>query len=413
MCSSDRMPLLRQVDGFPIEIDGRRMFCLRDPEGFATRPVVLTPEAFVLATLLDGEHSTRDLQVECMQRFNRLVYTDTIEGMINTLDEAYLLENDRFAARCAAVLDEFGAQRVRRPTHAGDGYPEDRDELRARLDGYFVAENGPGTAGPPGQDPCACAVVAPHIDLDRGGICYAFAYKELIERCPAETFIVLGTCHTDMDRPFALTRKDFGTPFGDLPTDQDAVDRLVDAVGPDLFDDEIVHRAEHTIEFQTLFIQHAFAGRRTVRIVPVLCGTYPGLVDGPGDSPQSTMAHRTIEALGEIVRDMGDRAAVIASADLSHVGPRFGDAGRVSQTTLVSLKSADLRTLETVETVDPAAFLDDVRRDGNRRHICGIPPIHALLAIVPPCRCRLLRYDQWPDPDATVTFASMVFDRVD
>ncbi len=250
MTGSDDLPRLRQVEAFPVDVDGRQMYCLRDPDGYASEPVVLSPDAFYLASLLDGEHDVRDLQAACMHKFGQLVYSETIEDVIDTLDRAYLLENDRFTQRCAEMLEEFGRQTVRAPTHAGQSYPADPAELRRNLDAFFVAEDGPGEPGEPGHTPVATAAVAPHIDFDRGGVCYAYAYKELIERCPAETFIVFGTCHTDMDQPFALTRKDFATPFGTVQTNQDVIDRLVDRVGQDLFDDEIVHRAEHTIEFR-------------------------------------------------------------------------------------------------------------------------------------------------------------------
>jgi len=413
MADSGGLPRLRQIDGFPVDMNGRQMFCLRDPDGYSTDPVVLSPEAFYLASLLDGSHDVRDIQTACMQRFGQLVYSETVEDVIAALDKAYLLENDRFATRCVEVLEEFGKQTVRPAGHAGQSYPAEPDELREKLDSFFVADDGPGVPGEPGQKPVACAAVAPHIDLDRGGVCYAHAYKELIERCPAETFIVFGTCHTEMDQPFAFTKKDFGTPFGTVETDRTVVERVTESIGSELFDDEIVHRSEHTIEFQAVFVRYAFGERRPVRIVPVLCGTYPGLIEGPEDSPQSRLAHRTLDALKETVNDMGDRAAVIASADLSHVGPRFGDRQPVSSGTLALIKSADLQTIETVESADPAAFLRDVRLDRNSRHICGVPPIHALMSVIPSSRGRLLRYDQWPDPDATVTFASAVFDRLE
>jgi len=411
MRDSEELPCLRHVDGFPIDMDGRQMICLRDPEGYAGDPVVLTGEAFFIASLLDGQHDVRDIQAACFKRFSQLVYTETIEQLIDTLDKAYLLENDRFAERCVSVLEEFRRQPVRPASHAGQSYPVDPAELRSQLDSFFIADDGPGMPGEPGRKPCVCAAIAPHIDLERGGVCYAYAYKELIERCPAETFIVFGTCHPIIDQPFALTKKDFATPLGDLATDGDLVDRIADSVGSELFDNELAHRSEHTIEFQALFIQHAFGGRRPVRIVPVLCGTYPGLVDDTEDSPQAVLAQHTLDTISQIIRDMGDAVAVIASADLSHVGPRFGDQQPVSQFTLASLKSTDLVTLKTVEAADTDPFMADVKRDGNRRHICGIPPIHALLSVVPRCEGRLLRYDQWPDPNATVTFASVVFDR--
>jgi hypothetical protein len=40
--------------------------------------------------------------------------------------------------------------------------------------------------------------------------------------------------------------------------------------------------------------------------------------------------------------------------------------------------------------------------------VCGLSPIYALLRTLGATRGELKRYAQWPDPQGTVTFASVV-----
>jgi len=102
--------------------------------------------------------------------------------------------------------------------------------------------------------------------------------------------------------------------------------------------------------------------------------------------------------------------ALIAGADLAHVGPRFGDPQPVSPAELVEIGGADRAMLEAVEAGDAEGFFDSVARDGDARRICGLSPIYALLRGLGGTRGALKRYAQWPDPQGVVTFASVVFD---
>ena len=65
--------------------------------------------------------------------------------------------------------------------------------------------------------------------------------------------------------------------------------------------------------------------------------------------------------------------------------------------------------LAAVEAGDAAGFFESVRRDGDRRRICGLSPIYALLRALGGVPGTLRRYGQWPDPQGVVTFASVVF----
>jgi len=65
--------------------------------------------------------------------------------------------------------------------------------------------------------------------------------------------------------------------------------------------------------------------------------------------------------------------------------------------------------LETVVAGDASAFFDNAAQDGDRRRVCGLSPIWALLRANGGAGGTLRQYGQWPDPEAVVTFASVVF----
>jgi AmmeMemoRadiSam system protein B len=119
---------------------------------------------------------------------------------------------------------------------------------------------------------------------------------------------------------------------------------------------------------------------------------------------------RFLEAVGDVIATSGRRVALVAGADLAHVGPRFGDAERVTPAGLAELGREDRAMLEAVTAGDAEGFFESVARDGDRRRICGFSPIYALLRALGSGTGTLRRYGQWPDPDAVVTFASVVFD---
>jgi hypothetical protein len=99
----------------------------------------------------------------------------------------------------------------------------------------------------------------------------------------------------------------------------------------------------------------------------------------------------------------------VAGADLAHVGPRFGDAARVSPAELRRIEREDRAMLEPVARGDAQGFFASIAADGDRRRICGFSPIYALLRCLPGVPGVVRHYGQWPDPEAVVTHTSMVF----
>src|SRR5438067_1469036 len=146
----------------------------------------------------------------------------------------------------------------------------------------------------------------------------------------------------------------------------------------------------------------------------------PGLVDGAGvGSPRvragiapedDPRVPRFLEALDATIAASRRRVALVAGADLAHVGPRFGDPEPVSADDLERIGREDREMLAAVEAADAGAFFESVARDDDRRRICGLAPIYALLRALGGGRGALRRYAQWPDPQGVVTFASVIFE---
>ncbi|MGH7318368.1 MAG: AmmeMemoRadiSam system protein B [Candidatus Rokuibacteriota bacterium] len=408
-------PRLRtDIEAFPVEQDGQRLVGVRDPAGY-TSSVVLFPSPLVaIVSLFDGRRSIVEIQAELMRRHGELVRGEHIEQIIASLDEHGFLDSPRFAERRHAVDLAFLTSPARPAAHAGGAYAADPEELRRAMDGFFTAPGGPGAPAVerseirrPGRVPRG--LIAPHIDFHRGGPAYAWAYRDLVERSDADCFVIFGTCHAGIRDPFVLTRKDYATPLGPGAADHDLIEGLAARARQDCFASELAHRGEHSIEFQVVFLRYLFGGRREFTIVPVLASfAHEALArgEGPEDDPR---VPRFLDALAETMATSGRKVVLIAGADLAHVGPRFGDPTPIAAAELQRLAREDRAMLATVEAGDAPGFFRSIAADQDRRRICGFSPIYALLRTLGNSRGEVKHYGQWPDPQAVVTFASVVF----
>lgn len=408
MNPTDR-PKLRPVEAFPVEAGGKKGIALRDPAGFTDSVLVLPPLLLDIVSLFDGEHTLLDIQEVFMRRHGELLFTERLAEISRTLDEHGFLESENFARRREAIEARFRASPTRPAAHAGGAYAAEPEALSSQLAAFFTHPEGPGAAGGDRRDGSITAIMAPHIDFHRGGPTYAWAYRELAERSDADLFVILGTCHAGMADPFALTLKDYETPLGPAPVDREFSAALARRYGNDLLGSEGAHRSEHSIEFQAVFLRYALAERHDFTIVPILASFLHESLAGGREPEADPRVPRFLDALGETIAASGRKVCVIAGVDLAHMGPRFGDAEPVGPSRLASLESEDRATLEAVAALDPRAFYESVAKDGDSRRICGLSPIYALLRCLPGGSGRLLRYAQWPDPQAVVTFASLVF----
>jgi len=403
---------LRSVEATPAEHQGQKMLVLRDPlhlsEAVLYAPMALIP----VLSLLDGRHTFEDIKAQCRSLHGMHISEESYRAMIARLEEAHFLEGDDFASWSASCREAYLRDPVRPSFLAGKSYDADPALLRSRIDGFFMDAEGPGMPVNISRSPAEPlrGVVAPNIDFHRGGSTFAWAYKAIAEKADADLFVVLGTVHAMTKYIYNLTYKSFKTPFGALQTDTGFVKQLSDMLAVNSFQDEFVHRGEHSIEFQEVFLQYLFADVRPVRFVPGLVGSFHGFVS-EGRSPRGDGQVGTfVSALNETMaahRQNGGKVCLIASVDFAHVGPQFGDETPVDEVRLKELAQADGKSLEAVCRGDAEAFYWSVAKDGDARNVCGLASIYTMLRVLDGCEGEVLRYSQWPDPNGTVTFSSV------
>lgn len=406
----DKRPRVRYVDAFPIEADGQQLIYLRDPEGLVPQSLAVPPHVYFLMTLMDGVRTVRDLRGAFARQFNGMeVPAEQVEALIQQLDEAYLLDSDRFRRFRRQVEAEFRNRPTREAAHAGKSYPDDGVALREAIDAFFEPPEGPGRPAPGKAASPVRALIAPHIDFQRGGPCFAWAYKALAESPPPDVFVVLGTGHSAR-YPFVLTRKDFETPLGTLQADQAVIDHLVQHISHDLFVDEFAHKEEHSIEFQAVFLKYLYPDR-DISFVPILCGSFHEWMQGRRSPRTLPIVSDFLEALTGALAATGRRACFIAGVDLSHVGQRFGDPEPLSDSFIEGVEQVDRALLRAAEALDPERFIETISHSGDRTRVCGTSSIYTMLCAMDAHRGALLKYDQAIDREAQsmVSFTSMAF----
>lgn len=414
----DDRPRLRPVEAFPIRHQGKTFICIRDPEHFA-QPLVVSPAAYFVLSHFDGRHASVDIQEAYSRAFGELLRGEDIKKIIDLLDGHYFLHGERFLACQEKILAEFRRLPVRPSAHAGTVYKEDPGEFRAQLDGYFRSPQGPGQPDQGRTGPVPKAIVAPHIDFHRGGPGYAWAYKRLAESEGAELYILLGTSHCGGENPFTATLKDFATPLGPVETDKEFVRRLQKAYAGDLFAEEHLHRTEHSLEFQVVFLKYVTEMRARIdrkekpfKIVPILVSSFHPMVLSRTLPENDRRIGDFLTVLRHGMQRETRQICLVAGVDLAHVGMQFGDREPITQDFLGWVEDEDRRLIDRLASLDGEGFFQEIAKDQDRRRICGFSPLYSLIHLLNGARGQNLKYSQafTEETGSAVTFTSMVFE---
>jgi len=250
-------------------------------------------------------------------------------------------------------------------------------------------------------------LISPHIDYQRGGPVYAGVWERAAGAVQAaDLVIIFGTDHAGSPGRLTLTRQNYATPYGVLPTDTGVVDAIADAIGEeDAFDEEIHHRGEHSIELAAVWLHHMRDGR-PCQVVPILCGSFQHFVQGGADPAGDPTLNAALDVLRSATADR--RTLVVAAADLAHVGPAFNDLSPIDHIRHAQLQVADEILIDTVIDVDAGAFFNTIAAEGDRRNICGLPPIYLTLRLLEgDARGELTGYERCPADGQRTSFVSV------
>ena len=387
--TENQFPKLRAVDLQPFVHSGRPSILLRDPLQLAEKTVVIPQQLAPLLALCDGTRDAGGLSAALAIRYGLRTAPGMLEQLLTALDEALLLENERFAQARERALAEYRQAPSRPPVSAGRAYPADGDALRHLLDGYLnaVADTSPHPGNVRG-------LVCPHIDYGRGGPTYAHTWKRVADAArEAELVVLLGTDHFGDGGLVTLTRQHYATPLGLLPTAVETVDALAEAIGPEqAFAGELAHRSEHSIELAAVWLHHVRAGE-PCELLPILCGSFAPFVQGEADPASDPTFAALVDSLRQTMAER--RTLVVAAADLAHVGPAFGGQP-LDLMARARLQAADDELVELMCAGDGQGFFAAIERVGDRRNVCGLPPIYLALRTLAPVEGEQVAYERCP-----------------
>ncbi|MHB8732217.1 MAG: AmmeMemoRadiSam system protein B [bacterium] len=402
------LPRLRALDFVTTEWNGERVVCARDYEDLLDGPVLLPLPIMLVALLLDGRRDAGAVQAEYARLSGGMALPPAdLDRIVRDLDAHGLLDSPALTARRRAVADAYRAAPHRAMAHAGTAYPADPAACAAALERYLAgaglpANGGASTAAPRG-------ILAPHIDFGRGGPMYGRAYAPLAGLPAGVCVVIVGVAHAGSAAPYVLTAKGYETPFGVVEVDRPLLEAVATRAPFDPLEEEPVHRGEHSVEFQVLWLAHMLRGR-PFTVLPVLTG--PLDAHTTNGTPAAVPAIEAfIGSLREAIAAANRPVCVVGGVDLSHVGPRFGDQEEVGPALTRRASSADLAALRHVEAGDAEGWWRTVAAGGNRCHVCGLGAIYTVLRLLAPVTGRVLGYDQGVDPaGGLVGFSAVVLD---
>jgi len=411
-------PAMRPLEVIPVQDQGRQFLLVRDPMGVLPGMAALPPDPIIVAILqhADGKNDVAKIAEEARNLSGMIITADKVRHVIKEMDGALLLFSETFQVKWQERQDEYRKLPVR-PYRCFD--TKDRllmmktlgEEFRRhRMSRYSPPQKLELPAGNSVR-----AVFSPHIDFQRGGESYAWAYQAIEQHTRADTYIVLGTLHRPSSHLFIGTDKDYDTPFGTVETDKALLEELKSLYPHELLDEDYLHADEHTIELQAVYLKKVL-GDRPFKILPILVGSIDDymLIEekvNPREVDEELAA--MIKALRILLERHGEKVVLIGGVDMAHCGPEFGDEQPNSPEVEQAIRSQDEAALAHVEAINATGFFDSFRESHNERKVCSVAPMYTILAALEgmDLKGHRLAYQQSnsTDRNSMVTFASVAF----
>ena len=209
---------------------------------------------------------------------------------------------------------------VRRPAVAGMFYPQEKEELKREIEGFFKeAEIVPWKGN-------LKILIAPHAGYRYSGPVAGWGFAQL--KKDYSTVILVGPTHQVYFEGAVIDENDvWETPLGEVPVDKDLAQEIVSQVEGVSFSSEF-HLGEHCLEVELPFLQSVLS---SFKIVPILLGE-------TDDQFLKNLADFLSQKIGE-------KTLVVISTDLSHYPP-YEIANLVDRLTIDAILSGDPEKFE-------------------------------------------------------------------
>ncbi len=405
-------PRLRPVRGFPARHGDQTLLGLADARQISDRMVLTSPAVQAILPLMNGEKTVAEIVAEVGRGLTR----EIMENLVAQLDDAGLLFGPKFDVLLAKTREEFDAAPIlppastaafadallgqtlgRQPTDA-ERNEQAPTKLRETMD-QWMAE-AIKNAEQPSFDELPRAIIAPHIDYPRGWINYAAVWGRMRVVDRPERVIILGTNHFGHATGIAACDKGFETPLGASAMDERAAEYMRSRLGGALFEHRFDHEREHSIELQVAWVQHCLGADdkgEFCKVFGVLVHD-PAVNNGEPYDGKGVGLLPFVEALRGALADLPGKTLVVSSADLSHVGPMFGDQQALAgeEQPAVDFRNKvlkhDREMLELVRQIKPDELIAAMAWQQNPTRWCSTGNIVATLLAVQPQEVELLNY---------------------
>ncbi len=397
-------PLLRPLDFQPVYHQGQKMWYLRDPLQLTDYQLMVPAPLAQLLIYCDGNHTPLEIHHAFNTQLGVEIEYELVEDMLNQLDIACLLDNNHFRQAQTTLLAQYRAQPHRPPALADLSYPGDPTQLNNLFQSYSYGDFLNGWQPWRGR-----GVISPHIDYQRGGPVYAKVWRRAETAVlEADLVLIFGTDHNGGYGTFTLTTLPYATPFGVLPTDPDLIQKLATAVGPQAaFAEELHHRREHAIELSAVWLHYIYhrAGKQPAPMVPILCGSFHHFVTQGSHPSQDAQLTAALESLKR--ETAGRKVLAVASVDLAHIGPNFGDNFPINEPRQTQLRQSDQKLMQAIKNGDAADFYAQIAAVQDRNRICGFSSIYLMLRYLEETAGQEIAYTHCPADAQNSSFVSI------
>ncbi|MBI1189115.1 MAG: AmmeMemoRadiSam system protein B [Tepidisphaera sp.] len=428
-------PRLRAVRGFPAQTpDGAQIVGLADARQVTDKIVYASMGVQYVLPLMDGQHTLDQIVSEVGKGLTR----EMLEALVTQLDDAGLLFGPTFDAMQAKMRADFDSAPnlppassaamaealIKQSVQNGEPEPANQQEADARgskmmheVFEAWIAESKKNLLTTPTLTPPYKGIVAPHLDYQRGWLNYAGAWGRLQGTPRPDRVVILGTNHFGFSTGVCACDKGYQTPMGVCAADTGLIAALRKRLGEEasqkLFENRYDHEREHSIELQIPWIQHIFGtdGAEHPKVLGVLIHD-PTVNAGESYDGQGLGLDPFVQALRGALQDVGGSTLVVSSADLSHVGPAFGDqqpmAGDDAQANEFRSKvfTHDREMLGMYANGKPDDMVAAMSWQQNPTRWCSIGNMVAAFKILEPARVEIINYAAAVDPQGHTMVSS-------
>lgn len=368
--------------------DGQQLVALRDPSMLTQQTMIVPVQVLQAVQMFRGDRPIDQIAAQFGADVNQFIQ------LAKGLDGLGLLWGPTFEKL------ETDAQETLRANgaflaNANTALGKDDAACRKAIEDYFAQTEDPELDGTP------IGIVSPHLDYERGWPNYAAAYWPLRAAPKPDRVVVLGTNHFGVGDGVVLTEFGFESPMGRCPADSAVIQGVVEALGRPVIIDQLDHLAEHSIQLQIPWIQYCFG------YVPVIGALIPDpLTPLIADDGKRITAPQFIDSLRTSLDRAGGNTFFVASSDLSHVGPQFGEPRPVDDQRRFDVERHDREMMAKFLEGDAQEFLSAVKWNKNPTRWCSVGNMAAILELARPDSLELLDYRQAYDDKGMVMVSS-------